>query len=128
MGSKPITQRAKCNYGKMPTNQEVTVDAGGKKPAKMPSSSPLRQINDSLIQGAGAMGMANVPVAAPEVDKSYLNLSGEFSEDEQQRMANNRAERKERRAEARYERQQKRNQRKEARNNKKIAKRGGFSI
>lgn len=128
MGSKPITQRAKCNYGKMPVNQEVTVDAGGKKPAKMLSSSPLRQINDSLIQGAGAMGMANVPVAAPGVDKSYLNLSGEFSEDEQQRMANNRDARKERRAEAKYNRQQRRDQKKFAKSQKKIAKSGGFSI
>jgi len=117
MGSKPITQRAKCKYNSAPTNQEVTVDAGGKKPAKMPSSSPLRQVNNSLIQGASAMGMANVPVATPEVDKSYLNLTGEFSEEERERMTENRAARK-----------QRKENKKEARLQKKTAKRGGFSI
>lgn len=28
---KPITERAKCKYGMMPKNQEVTIDAAGKK-------------------------------------------------------------------------------------------------
>lgn len=42
MQAKPITQRAKCKYGNMPVNQEVTVDAGGKTPLKL-YSSPLQK-------------------------------------------------------------------------------------
>jgi hypothetical protein len=40
MGSKPITQRAKCNYTKIPVQAEVTVDAAGKQRANFPSTSP----------------------------------------------------------------------------------------
>jgi len=40
MESKPITQRAKCNYTKMPGQAEVTVDAAGKQRANFPSTSP----------------------------------------------------------------------------------------
>lgn len=109
MGSKPITQRAKCNYSKMPANQEVTVDAGGKRPAKLPSSSPLRQVNDSLIAGAGAMGAASIMPDIEEQDKSYLRPTGEFSEEEKERMKNNRivmVQRREEKKEARYAKRQ----------------------
>jgi len=41
MYSKPITQRAKCKYGNMPVNQEVTIDAAGKKPGNF-SASPMK--------------------------------------------------------------------------------------
>lgn len=40
MGSKPITQRAKCNYTNMSIQPEVTVDAAGKQRANFPSSAP----------------------------------------------------------------------------------------
>ena len=41
MYSKPITQKAKCNYGKMPATQEVTIDAAGKIPGDF-SASPMK--------------------------------------------------------------------------------------
>jgi hypothetical protein len=42
MGSKPITQRAVTKYGSAPANQEVTVDAGGKKRANFPKAKLLK--------------------------------------------------------------------------------------
>ena len=41
MYSKPITQRAKCQYGSMPAAQEVTIDAGGKTPGNF-KASPMK--------------------------------------------------------------------------------------
>ena len=41
MYGKPITQRAKCKYNKMPVTQEVTIDAAGKKAGDF-SASPMK--------------------------------------------------------------------------------------
>lgn len=90
MGSKPITQRAKCKYNNMPINEEVTIDAAGTKPAKLPSS-PMKMVNESLIAGAGAMGMGSIRPDLPEIDKSYLDVDAEFSDEEKRRMAHNRS-------------------------------------
>ena len=109
MGSKPITQRAKCNYTNMSIQPEVTVDAAGKQRANFPSSSPLRKVNDSLIAGAGAMGAASIMPDIEEQDKSYLRPTGEFSEEEKERIKNNRiamAQRREEKREARYAKRQ----------------------
>ena len=38
MYSKPITQRAKCNYSKLAPSQEVTIDAAGKTPGNFEAS------------------------------------------------------------------------------------------
>jgi hypothetical protein len=87
MGSKPITQRAKCNYNRMPGQPEVTVDAAGKQRASFPSSAPRaigKQVsgfdpnktfapslnfsaNQQLIQGANtnAAGNARIQITAP---------------------------------------------------------------
>lgn len=86
MGSKPITQRAKCNYTNMSTQPEVTVDAGGKQRANFPSTAPRaigKQVafdpnkafapslnfsaNQQLIQGANtdASGKARIQITVP---------------------------------------------------------------
>jgi len=43
MGSKPITQKAKCKYESDLPKMEVTVDAAGTQPASLPSTSPAKQ-------------------------------------------------------------------------------------
>lgn len=50
MGSKPITQRAKCDYTNKPMQPEVTVDAAGKQRASFPSTAP-RGIGKQLSTG-----------------------------------------------------------------------------
>lgn len=116
MGSKPITQRAKCNYSKMPINQEVTIDAAGTRPANMPSSSPLRQVDQSLIEGAANMGASNIREELAPVDMSYLTSAFEdnLSEEEKNKRANERSNRY-------YNRQAKKRARKDARAKRKNA-------
>lgn len=41
MYSKPITQRAKCNYSKLALSQEVTIDGAGKIPGNF-EASPMK--------------------------------------------------------------------------------------
>lgn len=47
MKSTPITQRAATKYGSAPKNQEVTVDAGGKNPARFERMSPIKQVENT---------------------------------------------------------------------------------
>ena len=148
MGSKPITQRAKCNYTRMPGQPEVTVDAAGKQRANFPSTSPrgigkqlstgfdpkaAQEVNMKAIESRGALlmeGAGNAyktDIASANVLQNFDEIGGE-NEGEANVTPISREQRRGRRAEAKYDRQQKRNKRKEAKNNKKIAKSGGFSI
>jgi len=135
MGSKPITQRAKCNYNKMPGQAEVTVDAAGKQRANFPSTGPraigkqlstgfdpkaAQQVNMKAIESRGALLMEGAGNAY-KTDIPNANILQNFDEigGENEGEANtdpiSREQARGRRAEAKYHRQQKRNQRKEAR-------------
>lgn len=128
MGSKPITQRAKCNYTNMPIQPEVTVDAAGKQRANFPSSSPraigkelstgfdpktAQQINMKAIESGGALlmeGASNAyKTAMPSANvlQNFDNIGGE-NEGEANTTPISREQLRGRRAEAKYHRQQKR--------------------
>lgn len=67
MGSKPITQKAKCKYESDLPKMEVTVDAKGTQPASFPSTSPAKQLDlvagSAKVYGSGKPRQITVPGA-----------------------------------------------------------------
>ncbi len=64
MGSKPITQKAKCKYESKTPQMEVTVDAAGTQPASFPRMQPVtpaKQATEALVQGAYDSSQVTIP-------------------------------------------------------------------